>query len=134
MLNTSVPLSGMQAASLQLTATANNIANMNSNGALPASGQTAATPQPYQPVQVEQTAAGTNGGTIATVTNISPAFVAQYDPSASYANSQGLVATPNVDVLNQLLNISTAKADFSINATVFGAVNQMVKQLYDLGT
>ena len=60
MLNTNIPLSGMQAATVRLTAAANNIANVNSNGALPAagqtppaasqtpvSGQTAANPQAY---------------------------------------------------------------------------------------
>ncbi len=42
MLNMSIPLSGMQAASVRLTAAANNIANMNSDGALPAAGHKSA--------------------------------------------------------------------------------------------
>ncbi len=132
MLNTSIPLSGMQAPSVRLNAAANNIANMNSNGALPAAGQTSATPQAYQPVQVQQTAAA-GGGTTASVNNVSPSFAAQYDPSASYANSQGLVATPNVDLLNQILDISVAKTDFTANTNVADAVNRMVKQTFELG-
>ena len=134
MLNTSIPLSGMQAANLRSTAAANNIANMSSDGALPVPGQPANTPVPYQPVQVEQTATGATGGTAATVTPVSPAFVARYDPSAAYANNQGQVAAPNVDVMNEILNIAMAKTDFTANADVAGAVNQMVKQLFELRT
>ncbi len=134
MLNTSIPLSGMEAASLRLTASASNIANMSTDGALPVPGQPANTPVPYQPEQVQQTANGAAGGTTASVSNVSPAYVARYDPSASYANSQGTVAAPNVDVLNEMLNISTAKTDFSANLTVAESVNRMVKQLFELNT
>ena len=134
MLNMSIPLSGMQASTLRLNAAASNIANMNSDGALPAPGQASASPQAYQPVQVQQTSAGATGGTAASVSNVNPSSVTKYDPSASYANNKGQVATPNVDVLNEILNIATSKAGFTANAKVADAVNQMVKQLFDLKT
>ena len=63
---------------------------------------------------------------------VSPSYVAQYNPSASYANNQGQVAAPNVDVMNEILNITTAKSDFTANANVANAVNQMVQQLFEL--
>ena len=133
MLNMSVPLSGLRANTVRLNASANNLANMNSDGALPAAGQKSASPEPYKPVQVRQTSTGTTGGTAATVTNVHPSFVAKLDPGASYANSQGQVAAPNVDALNETLNVTTAKADFTVNTKVADAINQMVKQLFDLG-
>lgn len=131
MLSAMSALSGMQAASLRLTASANNIANVNSNGALPSSGQAGA-PQPYQPVQVEQTG-GADGTTVATIRNVSPAYVAVSAPSASYANDQGMVAAPNVDLLTEMLNIMMAKQDFALNAKVAQSIDEMVKKLYDLG-
>ncbi len=85
-------------------------------------------------MQVRQTSTGATGGTAATVTNVNPSFVAKLDPGASYANSQGQVAAPNVDVLNEILNLSTAKVDFTVNTKVADAINQMVKQLFELGT
>ena len=134
MLSALSALSGMQAASVKLTATASNIANMNSNGALPSSGQAAASdaPQAYQPVRVEQTSAA-GGATVAVVRNVSPAHVAMYDPTASYANDQGMVAAPNVDVLNEMLNLVTAEKDFALNAKVAQSIDDLVKKLYDLG-
>ncbi len=133
MLNVSIPLSGMQAASLQLTASADNIANINTDGPLPATAsQGPGGKHAYQPVRVQQSSAGPGGGTTATVTNVNPSFVARYDPSAAYANNQGQVAAPNVDVLNEVLNIATAKSGFAANANVADAVNRMVKQLFEL--
>ena len=38
-----------------------------------------------------------------------------------------------MDVLNEILNVSTAKADFTVNTKVADAINQMVKQLFELG-
>lgn len=138
MLSTMSSLSGMQAASLRLTAAASNIANANSNGALPTPGQAtmSGAQQPYQPVQVEQssvTGPDGTGGTVATLRNVSPAYVAVSDPSASYANDQGMVAAPNVDMLTEILNMMLAEKDFELNAKVVQSVNDMVKKLYDLG-
>lgn len=134
MLRITTPLSGMQAASKRVTAAANNIANANSNGALPAAD--GSTPEgvqeAYQPVRVEQTS-GEGGVTVATVRNISPSYVAAYAPDAPYANAQGLVATPNVSLENEMLNLVLAKADFSLNAITAETINEMVKKLYDLG-
>ena len=38
------------------------------------------------------------GGTSATVSAVSPATVATFDPTAPFANSDGFVASPNVDL------------------------------------
>jgi flagellar basal-body rod protein FlgC len=137
MLSAISALSGMQAASLHLTASANNIANINSNGALPSLSRTAPNaPQPYQPVTVEQTsepgANGSGGVTVATVRNASPGYMALYDPTASFANAQGMVAAPNVDPQNEMVNIATAKQDFVINAKVAHSIDNLVRKLFDL--
>ena len=131
MITAASPLSAMQAAATRLKASAGNIANANSDGALPTGGETVGTPAAYQPVQAEQTS-GAGGTTRAVLRNVAPPYVAVYDPSASYADSQGMVATPNVDILNELLNLTEAKNDFAVNARVFEAFNDMVKKLYDI--
>jgi flagellar basal-body rod protein FlgC len=131
MSSMSIPLSGMQAAATQLTATANNTANIDSNGALPAAGRSAGAKHPYQPVRVEQST-GPNGGAATTVRDVKPSYVARYDPSAPYANNQGQVAAPNVDVLNAILDTVTSTASFEANAKAANAVDDMVKQLFEL--
>jgi flagellar basal-body rod protein FlgC len=137
MLSAISALSGMQAASTRLTASANNLANMNSNGALPSANAPADAPKPYQPVRVEQTsvegAGGSGGVTVATVRNVTPGYVSMYDPTASYADSQGMVAAPNVNVENEMVNIAQAKAEFTLNANVAHSIDNLVKKLFDLG-
>lgn len=137
MLSAVSPLSGMKAASVRLSVAASNIANMNSNGALPSSDQTTPSnaPKAYQPMQVEQTTvAGSDGAnaTLAVARNVSPAEVPMYDPTASYANDQGMVATPNVDILNEMLNLTLAKNDYILNAKVAQTINDLVQKLFDL--
>jgi flagellar basal-body rod protein FlgC len=138
MLSTAIPLSGMHVASMRLTATASNIANVDSdgalpdvNGAVPAGAQTA-----YQPVQVQQSSMRPNNGvsamTVGTVRNVSPSYVAAYDPDATYANEDGMVASPNVDLVTEMLNLTTAKMDFKLNAVTLQTMNDMVDALYDL--
>lgn len=137
MLSAISSLSGMQAASMRLTASANNLANINSNGALPSANAGPDAPKPYQPVRVEQTsepgADGVGGVTVATVRNVAPGYVAMYDPTAPYADSQGMVAAPNVDLATEMVNITQAKAEFTLNANVAHSIDNLVKKMFDLG-
>ena len=94
----------MQAATRRLEVSASNVANVRSDGALPdAQGNYAAdAPRPYTPLRVDQVDLAT-GGTRAVVSEVSPSYVATYDPSAPYANQDGLVAAPNVDLTEEAI-------------------------------
>jgi flagellar basal-body rod protein FlgC len=140
----SIATSGLSAASLRLNVAANNIANSLSSGPLPpssgpgASGGGAASsnsnssfPPAYVPLQVNQTDQA-SGGTVATVSPISPSFVAQYDPTASFANQDGLVAAPNVDLASQFVQLLTAKYSFAANAKVIQAYDNTTQSLLDI--
>lgn len=141
MLSVHTALSGMQAASTRVSATASNIANIDATGALPPANAAPNpnAPQPYQPVQVQQSSiagSGPNGGggaVVTTVRNVSPSYVAAYEPSATYADANGIVAAPNINETNEIVNLVTAENDFSLNAKVLQTINDMVKKLYDLG-
>ena len=138
MLSTAIPLSGMHVASMRLTTTASNIANVNSDGALPdANGTVPIGAQTvYQPVHVQQSSMRLNNGpgsmTVGTVRNVSPSYVAAYDPDATYANEDGMVATPNVDMATEMLNLTMAKMDFKLNTITLQTMNAMVDALYEL--
>ena len=121
-----IAMSGMQAATRRIDVAASNIANMGTVGLLPGATRTR---QPYQPLTVEQTT--TAGGGVTTSTRpVSPASVASYDPTSSYANAQGMVAAPNIDPLKEFANMVSAQMAFAANAAVFKASDDMVKQLY----
>ena len=55
----------------------------------------------YQPAAVTQTAQQ-DGGVSATITPSLPSYTLAYDPSAPFANVQGMVAQPNVDPARKL--------------------------------
>ena len=122
----STALSGMQAASLRMDATASNLANMDTVGSLTPGGKPA-----YQPVTVAQ-AALPGGGVSASLQKVSPATVTDYDPQSSSADPRGLVAAPNVDMIAEVTNMVSAKLGFSASMQVAQVSSDMVKKLYDL--
>ena len=129
----SIAMSGMLAASQRLQVSANNVANMRSEGALPdAQGNYApGAPRPYAPLRVDQVDAS-GGGTRAIVAEVSPSHVATYDPSAPYANQDGMVASPNVDLADEVVQQLMATYAYAANARVVTSYNQMVKSLLDV--
>ena len=120
----------MQAASLRLDVSASNVANMSSDGPLPDATNAAAFPPAYAPQRVDQVEVA--GGTAARVTNVSPSYVPAYDPSAPYADKNGMVAAPNVDLTNEVVQQVTAAYEFAANARVLQTASQMMKTLLDI--
>lgn len=129
----SIAVSGMLAASQRLQVSAMNVANMRSDGALPdAQGNYApGAPRAYTPLRVDQVDTA-NGGTRAIVSEVSPSYVATYDPSAPYANSDGMVAAPNVDIADEVVQQLMASYAYAANARVVTSYNQTVKSLFDV--
>jgi flagellar basal-body rod protein FlgC len=130
----STALSGASAATIRLEAVASNIANADSNGALPSNAMPGLQ-QVYQPLRVEQSSlGGASGpaGTTATLRSTTPAYLAVYDPSASYADQNGLVAAPNVDPVKEITDMIDASAAFTANLKTVDAASDLVKRLYDL--
>jgi len=121
----------LSVASLRLQVAASNIANASSDGPLPGTLNPQNFPSAYSALRVNQ---GDNlgGGTSATVTNVSPSTVATYDPSAPYADGRGMVASPNVDLANELVQVLLARFSYAANAKVIRADAQMSAALFDL--
>jgi flagellar basal-body rod protein FlgC len=145
----SIATSGLSAASLRLSVAASNIANVDTTGPLPASGGSGTStgagsprigptfPAAYVPLQVDQvtqSSGSTPGGTIATVSTVSPSFAAQSDPTAPFANQDGLVAAPNVDLASEFVQLTMAKYSFIANAKVIQAYAETEKTLLDITT
>jgi flagellar basal-body rod protein FlgC len=143
----SIATSGLSAASLRLNVTASNIANVLTTGPLPATGGSGTSggagsssnnsnfPAAYVPLQVnqvDQTSGSAPAGVAATVSTVSPSYVTQSDPNAPFANQDGLVAAPNVDLAGQFVQLLVAKYDFAANAKVIQASSDMSKSLLDI--
>jgi flagellar basal-body rod protein FlgC len=151
----SIAASGLAAASQRLQISAENVANANSDGPLPSATpavqeQNPQTqnpqvqypqvqypqvqyPQAYVAQQVNQVASP-GGGTSAVVSNAQPGTVTAYDPTAPYADQNGQVAAPNVDITNEAVQQAIASYEFLANADVVSVYSKMMQALIDIQT
>ena len=128
-----IALSGMNAAARRLEVSASNVANVMTTGALPNADGTvpSGAPQAYAPLELVQSASA-GGGTQATVTTAKPSTITVSGPQAPFANQDGLVAAPNVDLSQETVGQMIASYSFSANATVMKADDHMTKTLLDI--
>src|SRR5262245_5125325 len=129
----SIAISGMQAATTRLQVSANNVANVLSTGALPdqQGNYPEGAQRAYTPQRVDQ-ADLIGGGTRAIVSGLWPSYVPTYDPGSPYANADGQVASPNVDLTEEAIQQLVAQYTFAANARVVTTYDQMVKSLLDI--
>jgi flagellar basal-body rod protein FlgC len=129
----SIAASGMSAAVRRLEASARNVANARSDGPLPSASAAvrAEFPEAYKPLRVDQVETE-GGGTRAVVRHDEPFHVRAYDPNAPYADSEGMVAQPNVDLANEAVQQLMARTSFAANALVVRAYGRMMKSLLDV--
>jgi flagellar basal-body rod protein FlgC len=128
----SIATSGMLAASRRVEVSASNVANELTTGPLPtATGPAAAShPPAYVPQRLDQVAVA-GGGTATTIQAVSPSSVPLYQPNLPYADSNGMVAAPNVDPANEVAQQLIANYSFAMNARVVRADEEMTKTLLD---
>jgi flagellar basal-body rod protein FlgC len=121
----SIAASGLDAATAQLTASASNIANAQTVGALSPSSPAA---RAYQPVTVVLSQAS-GGGVTASIATFSQPTTAAYAPDSPYADAQGMVAAPNVDPAHEVVSqLSTLQA-FQANLATIRVAEDMQKRL-----
>jgi flagellar basal-body rod protein FlgC len=121
----SIASSGLMALDQGLSATASNIANAGTTGALPTTQNPASTV--YKPLTVNYTSQA-DGGVSAQV-SASQNYSAAYDPSSAYANAQGLVAAPNVDFAQQIVNLIETKISYKADVDVIKTQDEMTDEL-----
>ena len=126
-----IAVSGMTAAALRLQISASNVANVQSYGPLPDSAGAGSYPAAYDARTVNQTAMS-DGATFATVAPVLPGTVKSWNPAAPYANAQGMVAAPNVDLANEAVQQIMAGLVYAANAAVVRADNQMTSALVNV--
>ncbi len=60
-------------------------------------------------------------------------FKMVYDPGHPDANKNGYVAYPNIDVVEEMINLISASRSFEANVTAFNSAKDMVLKTLDLG-
>jgi flagellar basal-body rod protein FlgC len=127
-------LSGLVAASHRVNASANNIANIDSRGAIPSGGPTGpgeGARQAYEPVRVEQTT-DAQGGTVARERYQKPSYKPNFDATSRLAEDPGPAAPPKVDIAKELTEQQSASQDFAASQRSVQSMSALVRKLYDL--
>jgi flagellar basal-body rod protein FlgC len=119
---------GLDASMLRLTASASNIANAQSTGAVPGSGTG---PAAYQPVRADLSPSA-GGGVQARLVAADPAYRLTYDPASVQADGRGMVAAPNVDLTDELVEQISAKLAFEANLKVIATASELEKRSISL--
>lgn len=116
-------IAGLRVSAQRLGVAAENIANVNTSGALsPYDG--------YVPQRFEQTTTA-NGTPTATSQPISQASYPVYSPLDSRADAAGLVGYPNVDLAANIVDLSIAQRSYEANLVTIRAASDMMKVLLD---
>jgi flagellar basal-body rod protein FlgC len=126
----SISGSGMSAESERLSAIASNIANANS--AVGAGGQ------PYRAREVvfeaaapqggdddDQTTTGMSGVRVAAVVESDTPTHSVYDPGNTFADDKGYVQMPNVNPVDEMVNMISAQQDYQANLEAFNVAKSL---------
>jgi flagellar basal-body rod protein FlgC len=121
--------SALTAQSARLNATASNLANADS--------MAGADGQPYRAKQVVFKAMPVEGGGIGVrvtqVVESSAPLRAVYDPKNPAANADGYVNMPNVNVVDEMVNMISASRAYQTNADVMSTAKTLLLKTLTIG-
>ena len=128
----SIAGSAMTAQSQRLNAVASNLANADS--------ATSSTGQPYRAKQVMFSAmplggssSGSAGVKVSGVIEDPSPMKRMYDPKHPLADAQGFVAMPNVNVVDEMVNMISASRSYQNNADMMNTAKALLMKTLTLG-
>jgi flagellar basal-body rod protein FlgC len=125
----SIAGSALTAQSARLNAVASNLANADSVAG--------ADGQPYRAKQVVFKATPVEGGGIGVrvtqVVDSAAPLRMQYDPANPAANPQGYVSLPNVNVVEEMVNMISASRAYQTNAEVMNTARALMSKTLAIG-
>ncbi len=123
-----VAISGLNNDAFRVANATSNIVNASSSSNLPKNASNYSGFVPQDVVSIANPIGGVND----TTAPYNPAYVTTYNPNSTLANSQGLIATPNVDLNNELVNVKVASVNYAANAKVIKIAEKNEKALLDI--
>ena len=122
--------SALTAQSLRLNTTASNMANADS--------VIAEDGQPYRAKQVVFAATpmgnpASNGVQVTQIVESAAPLRLQYDPNNPAANEQGYVEMPNVNVVEEMVNMISASRSYQNNAEIMNTTRTLLQRTLQIG-
>lgn len=130
MINTiQTALSGLLASSKRIEGSASNIANLNTTGSLSDPNNA---PYSAQTTIQETLTDGNGNGQGVTATNIpkNTPFVPAFDPDSPFANEDGIIGVPNVNLAEEAVNINLSEITFKANASIIRTASELSEELF----
>lgn len=132
----SIALSGLTAQKQRLAATASNIANASTAGAVPSADPSAPVSTVYKPLNVTFSSlsddSGQGAGVRANVTPDPEGYTVTYSPNSAFADAGGLIAVPNVDLATEAVHLIETRLAYKANISVIKTQDEMMKDLLDV--
>jgi flagellar basal-body rod protein FlgC len=131
----SIAVSGLNAAAARISNAASNIVNASSESKYPTDTSAYAGYVPQDIVNVTQdTSGGASLGVNVQSVPRNPAYVSASDPTSPFANTNGIVAVPNVDIATELVSTIPAATTYGASAKVIEIAQKLDKALLDIKT
>ena len=129
-----ISLSGLKAQQQRLLASASNIANLTTSGPNPASTPDG-TSSVYKPLTVTQKSVSIpnqgGSGTSATISQQEDGTTLIFDPQSNFADSDGLVAIPDISLEQEIVGLVTAEIAYKANAFAIKVASEIEDTLID---
>jgi flagellar basal-body rod protein FlgC len=117
--------SAMTAQSMRLNVVASNMANADS--------VTGSDGQPYRAKQVIFQAQPQGGVNVTRVIDDPSPMKMVYDPQSPYADGQGYVTMPNVNVVEEMTNMISASRSYQANVEMMNTAKTLLQRTLTLG-
>ena len=127
----SILATGMSAQRVRMNLVASNLANANTTKT-PEGGAYKRKDPVFKATDIEDTDGLSSVSVIDIRTDDSPGHKI-YDPSHPDADEKGLVEMPNVNVVEEMVNMVTASRSFEANVQAFQTLRDMSHRAIDLG-
>ena len=128
----SIALSGMRDSVLRISNAVTNIVNASSTSRVPSTTSEQTTNfQPQDVVTLSQEGGDQALGVRSVLTPRDPAYRIVAGGSSTFANEQGLIAAPNVDLASEIVATKLAELTYSANAAVIKAAKENDEKLLD---
>jgi len=125
----SIALSGLQSSLQRLGASASNIANLQTKGSVEEGGQA-----PYSALtttsQGQTVGDGEGAGVLTKVVPKNTPFVPAFDPGSPFADENGVVGVPNVNLAEEAVNLNLAEITFKANLKTIETASELDKELF----
>jgi len=128
-----IAASGMSAQRLRVQLAAANIANAETTRT-PEGGPYKRKEPVFQVLPLEETGDGmpVTGVAVSMIQSSNDPFISKYDPTHPDADASGMVQYPNVNPVDEMVNLTEASRSFEANIAVVRAVRTMELSAQDL--